>query len=180
VKHRTRWTTIAVTVVVLVLGAVLVAAVMGDGAPAHADMLGKSTPAISLTDLRTGKPITDDALANKTVVVNFWNDWCIPCRQETPALRDFYELHRNEADFVMIGIVRDPHGWGKIREYMGDEQIGWTVARDEGSSAALAFGTTGQPETFVIGPDGIIHAQLFGPARVADLQAMVDRARGIG
>lgn len=177
---RTRWTTIAVAVFVLALGAIFVAAVMDDGAPTHGSMLGKVTPTVSLTDLRTGKAITNQQLAGKTVVVNFWNDWCIPCRQETNALREFYDAHKDEPDFVMLGIVRDPHGWGNVRDYMQAERMGWTIVRDNGDGAAVAFGTTGQPETYVIGPDGVVHGELFGPARFSDLDVMVNRAQGIG
>ncbi len=57
----------------------------------------------------------------------------------------------------------------------GDE---WTIAMDEGGSAALAFGTRGQPETFAISPDGLIVGYQFGPSSVADLEALRAAAAG--
>ena len=66
----------------------------------------KAAPTFDLEDL-TGKAISSKALAGKTYVVNFWNSWCIPCRQEQPALRTFYAAHQSEPDFEMVGIVRD-------------------------------------------------------------------------
>ncbi|MGQ0825322.1 MAG: TlpA family protein disulfide reductase [Actinomycetota bacterium] len=117
-------------------------------------------------------------LHDKTVVVNFWNTWCIPCIAEAPALAAFYERHRAESDFVMIGIVRDDTE-GAVRDYVAAENIGWTIAFDPGSKAALAYGTTGQPETFVIGPDGRVGGEQFSEASVEDLELMLRAARGL-
>ena len=53
------------------------------------------------------------------VLVNFWASWCIPCRQEAPALEDFQ--HRNgDAGFTVLGIdSRDLSGDGRafVRRY---------------------------------------------------------------
>ena len=53
--------------------------------------------------------------------MNFWNSWCIPCRQEEPALQTFYAAHRNEPDFAMVGIVRDDSA-EPIRSYVAAER----------------------------------------------------------
>ena len=53
-------------------------------------------------DMKTldGKTVTSDQLKGKSYVVNFFNSWCIPCVQETPALKVFYAEHKAEADFA--------------------------------------------------------------------------------
>ncbi|MGO7830424.1 TlpA disulfide reductase family protein, partial [Rhizobium johnstonii] len=33
-----------------------------------------------------GKPLTLDHFAGKTVLLNLWAKWCVPCREEMPAL----------------------------------------------------------------------------------------------
>ena len=60
-------------------------------------------------DLRrsTASRSSSTSLAGKTVVVNFWNTWCIPCRQEAAGAQGVLRAHRDEPDFAMVGIVRD-------------------------------------------------------------------------
>jgi len=174
---RIRWATAAVALFVLLLGGVLVVAVLGDGAPTHGSLLGKRAPAFDLEHVEDGTPVTSDALRGRYVVVNFWNTWCRPCRQEHPALLEFHERHRNEPDFAMVGIVRDDEDEGEVRDYVVRENVSWTTAFDPGGAAAIAYGTTGQPETYVIGRDGQVYAELFGPASVEDLEAMLASAQ---
>ncbi len=56
--------------------------------------------------------------------------------------------------------------------------MGWAVQDDRGARAAnLAFGTRGQPETFVISPDGVVVGSAFGPVTGAQLDRMVRFSR---
>jgi cytochrome c biogenesis protein CcmG/thiol:disulfide interchange protein DsbE len=118
-----------------------------------------------------------DDLHGKAVIVNFWNSWCQPCRQEAPSLDRFYAQHAEDRDFAMVGIVIDDSA-SAARSYVQARQIRWQIALDPDSRAALDFGTTGQPETYAISPDGVIVAKRSGPATVADLTRMLAMARG--
>jgi cytochrome c biogenesis protein CcmG, thiol:disulfide interchange protein DsbE len=173
---RIRWTTIGVAGFVVLLGVLLVIVLGRDPAQSHASMLGRPAPALDLPNVDGGKPVSTAALRSRTVVVNFWNTWCIPCRQEHDALTEFHDRHRNDPDFAMVGIVRNDDE-ATVRDYIARENVRWTIAMDPKGDAAIAYGTTGQPETYVIGPDGIVHAQLFGPASVSDLETMYARAQ---
>ena len=78
----------------------------------------------------------------------------------------------------MVGIVIDDSA-SAARSYVRARQIPWQIALDPDSRAALDFGTTGQPETYAISPDGVIVAKRSGPATVADLTRMLAMARGL-
>ena len=86
--------------------------------------------------------------------MNFFNSWCIPCQQEAPALKAFYDEHKDESDFEMIGIIIDDDA-STMRGYVREQGITWPVGVDPHGAASLDFGTTGQPETYVIAPDGV-------------------------
>ena len=120
-RRKVRWIALGVGLVVVVLGIVLALNVSGSDpnvtkgrftgkdvvAPGFALVSNNDTaPAFTLETL-DGQQLALSDLAGKTVVVNFWNTWCAPCIQEAPALREFYELHKDEPDFAMVGIVRD-------------------------------------------------------------------------
>jgi cytochrome c biogenesis protein CcmG/thiol:disulfide interchange protein DsbE len=188
---RVRWIAMAVGTFVIVLGVVLALNVEGSDpnvregrftgrdtiAPGFALVSDNATaPAFTLETL-DGTPLRLSDLAGKAVVVNFWNTWCAPCIEEAPALKEFYERHKDEPDFAMVGIVRDDNA-AEVREYVEAEGIGWTIAFDPKSKAALAYGTTGQPETFVVSPTGRVAGEQFSAVTVGHLEVMLRAARG--
>jgi cytochrome c biogenesis protein CcmG/thiol:disulfide interchange protein DsbE len=141
-------------------------------------LVGKEAPSFSVEGL-DGEPITSESLAGKTVLVNFWNSWCIPCLEEHDALQRWHARHRNSSDVVLLGIVRDDSERA-IRRYVEEQDVEWPVGFDPGAKAALDFGTRGQPETYAIGPDGVVAASIFGPATPAVLDRMTATAQGTG
>jgi len=177
-KHPARWIALGV-VVVLVAFSVVLATQVGndprkDAKTSH--LAGKAAPKFTIQTL-DGDTVTSRDLAGKAVIVNFWNSWCIPCRQEHPELTKFYARHNDDPDVALVGIVRDDtkaaaERW--VKKY-GDD---WTIATDPDGKAALAFATRGQPETFAISPDGVVVGYQFGPSSVDDLEQLLSAARG--
>lgn len=177
-KHPARWVAGGVGVVVALLAVVLA---LNSGKDPRADstrsrLVGRHAPAFTLSTI-DGKQVSSSSLSGKTVVVNFWNTWCQPCQQELPTLLDYWSQHAKDPDLVMVGIVRDDTQ-GAVEAEVRDQHIGWTIAMDPGAKAALAFATRGQPETYVIGPDGVIAGSQYGPVSVQSLDQMVAAARG--
>jgi hypothetical protein len=76
----------------------------------------------------------------------------------------------------MVGIVRDDEE-AAVRSYAKDEQIAFPVLLDPQGAATLGFGTTGQPETYVIAPDGVVACGTLGRSSVAALDAWLAAAR---
>jgi len=176
-RRRVRVVMLAVGLAVAVVVGVLVSS-LGRGATYDpVAVLGTPAPRDSLP-LMGGGTIRLDDLRGKAVIVNFWNSWCQPCRQEAPGLARFYAQHTGDRDFAMVGIVIDDSA-AAAEQYARARRIPWHIAFDPGSRAALDFGTTGQPETYAISPAGLIVAKRSGPASVADLTRMLAMARGL-
>jgi cytochrome c biogenesis protein CcmG, thiol:disulfide interchange protein DsbE len=177
VTGRVRWVMLVVGLAVALVVGVLVSSLGRTPAFDPVAVLGTPAPRDTLPLLDGGTVRLDD-LQDKAVIVNFWNSWCAPCRQEAPDLASFYAQNAAAPDFALIGIVIDDSE-SAARDYVAAERIPWPIALDPGSRAMLDFGTTGQPETYAISPSGVIVAKRSGPATVDDLTRMLAMARGL-
>jgi cytochrome c biogenesis protein CcmG/thiol:disulfide interchange protein DsbE len=177
VKHPARIAALAVAAVVIVFGVVLALNVGSDPQEdaRQSHLVGKAAPSFDLPNLDGGRVKLAD-IAGKSAIVNFWNSWCTPCREEEPRLQEFYDEHKDDPDFVMIGIVRQDET-GDVRAYVKKNDVAWTVALDPGSVAALDFGTRGQPETYAISPSGVVAAAKYGPMSSRELELFLAAAR---
>lgn len=179
-KHPFRWIALGVGVAVALLAVILAVNV---GTDPRADfntsrLLGKPAPNFELTRF-DGTKVTLADLAGKTVIVNFWNSWCLPCRDELPALQAWYAANQSDDSVVMVGIPRDDSS-SAIRDAARRDHMVWAVENDRGAQAAtLAYATRGQPESFVINPSGIVVGSIIGPMRTRDLDRMARVGQGV-
>lgn len=176
-RHPARWIAGGVALVVVVLGIVLALNVGGDpeADSQTSPLLDKLAPGFDLPTL-DGTRVTDGDLRGKYTLVNFWNTWCGPCIDELPELKKFSEAHKDDADVQMLGIVRDPNeSKAAIASYAKANGMDWTLAMDPGNKAALDFATRGQPESFLVDPNGVVRVFFYGPVTAASL----DRALAV-
>ena len=107
-KSRVR---VVAIIVAVVFGALAVVLAINVGRDPRADadrsrLLGRDVPAFDLP-LLNGDRASSEGLAGKTIVINFWNSWCIPCRQEHQALVDWWSANKDDSGVTMLGIVRE-------------------------------------------------------------------------
>ena len=121
-------------------------------------MVGQPAPAYALARLDGGEPLTGDARRGRAYVVNLFASWCTPCRAEHPQLM---ALRRQGVDIVGIAYKDRPGAAAAFLNELGDPFT--DVALDPEGRSGLELGSTGVPETFVIGPDGVIRAAYRGP-----------------
>jgi cytochrome c biogenesis protein CcmG/thiol:disulfide interchange protein DsbE len=172
VKHPARWIAGSVAMVVVVLGVILAVNVGNDpAAGSHASPLqNKAVPAFDLPTLDGGR-VTEAATTGEWTLVNFWNSWCVPCRQELPELRKFSQSYAGNPQVQMNGIVRDPQeSKTAVAKYAKSEGMDWTLAWDPGNQAALDFATRGQPESFLVAPNGEVMVFFYGPVTARTLE----------
>jgi thiol-disulfide isomerase/thioredoxin len=95
--------------------------------------------------------VTLEKLKGKVVVVEFWATWCPPCRASIPHLVELRNKH-DKAKVEIIGLTDEP--LSKVEKFAKDMKMNYTVGY--GSTSSEAYGVTGIPHAFVIGPDGTI------------------------
>jgi len=68
-------------------------------------LLGSYRPDFQLGN-SAGVFVTPADYAGKTVLINFWATWCVPCRNEMPMLMDLQRQYRS-AGLQVVGIALD-------------------------------------------------------------------------
>ena len=131
---------------------------------------GKSVPDLTLKTM-DGKTINLTSLQGKTVFINFFNTWCVPCQEEEPVLDQFIRENSSNPDFVFISIARQDSK-ENIQNWIDEKKPSQYVVFDDGD-ISLAFGVTGQPETYAINKNGIVSATLLSRASSKSLDQML-------
>src|SRR6266851_1912818 len=124
--------------------------------------VGKPAPAFTLPRLDGSGDLRTADHAGQVVVLNFWASWCIPCKEENPALAAVWERYRTTGDAVLIGVLYQ-NSVDAAREYTARLGNSWPSVVDDNGQTAIAYGVFGIPETFFIAPDGIVAGRHVGP-----------------
>jgi cytochrome c biogenesis protein CcmG, thiol:disulfide interchange protein DsbE len=166
-----------IVVVVAILGLVvtLALAFRRDPHDIKTGTIGKPAPAFTLQRLDGSGEVSLADLSGKVVVVNFFASWCGPCIQENPALVRVFERYRT-SDVVMLG-VNLQESRENARAYVQRMGINWATVADDDGRASLSYGVFMPPETFFIGPDGVIAGRHIGPIDEATLVNGIEALR---
>lgn len=65
--------------------------------------------------------VTD--LKGKLVLLDFWASWCIPCREETPKLKQLFQEYKNELCIISISLDENKEKW--LSAIKHDEMDDW-------------------------------------------------------
>lgn len=159
--------------------------VWGCGAPRGerplAELAGEArreAPDFTLEALEGGKVRLAD-LRGKTVVIDFWATWCLPCEFQVPVLNAFWEAHKGDDDVELLGVSVDFGGSDLVAKWVDAKGVRYKVLLG-GDEAARSFGAQGFPTLYMVGPDGIVDSEHAGLIEAADLEAALARQRGPG
>jgi thiol-disulfide isomerase/thioredoxin len=115
-----------------------------------------------------GQPLSLENFAGKTVLLNLWATWCLPCREEMPALNMLQRTLGNDRfEVVAVNIdtgddekpkaFRTENGIDTLGFYRDDTMGVFNALKKEG----LAFGL---PVTLLIDQKGCLLGAMNGPA----------------
>ena len=149
---------------------------------AHGEVaaLTLATAPLRLPDLAfedaDGKPRKLSDWRGRTILVNLWATWCVPCRKEMPALESL-QTRLGGPNFEVVAVNIDTRDPEKPRKFLKDAnltRLGYfndqkaKVFQDlKGVGRAL-----GMPTSVLVDPQGCEIATIAGPAEWASEDAL--------
>jgi cytochrome c biogenesis protein CcmG/thiol:disulfide interchange protein DsbE len=161
---KSRWIVAAVAIGFLII--------LGYGLRTRPDSpIGAPAPDFTLSLFDGGELSLADQLGS-VVVVNFWASWCVPCRDEAPALEKMWQEYEDRR-VVFIGVnYKDVES--KALPFIEEFDVTYPNGYDPYNRISAAYRITGVPETFLISRDGRLLEWWVGPITEAGLRAALE------
>lgn len=111
-------------------------------------------PAFTLALLDGGNLTLADH-QGKPVLLNFFASWCLPCRDEMPAIEKISHEYRAKG-VVFLGVAIDDTE-AKLRDFTARYGVTFPVGLDRGAVIQKSFGLYGIPTTYFIDRKGVVN-----------------------
>lgn len=135
---------------------------------------GRAAPDFRLETL-DGKSVRLSDLQGKTVLINFWATWCLPCRQEMPEIVKAYSKYHDRGFEVVA--VDEQEDRDTIKKWVDAFGMPFPVAFDSSGQVGQTFRAGTQfPTSLFVDPTGIVTDIRYGPM---DAQFLDQRLSGL-
>ena len=130
---------------------------------------GTVAPDFEVGDLKGGLAHLSDHEGD-VVLLNIWATWCLPCLREMPSMERLYHDIGDKGFEIMAVSVDAELGLFDVGGQIGGDvqafgdSLGLTfpLLHDPSGRIQRTYRTTGVPETYLIGRDGIIYKKVAG------------------
>lgn len=136
-------------------------------------LVGGPAPDFSLA-LFNGRTVRLSELRGKTVMLDFWASWCLPCRAEA---RDLEAAWKRQGDDVVFLGVNIQDNEADARKFIEEFAITFPNGQDPDGKVSVDYGVWGIPEAFFISPAGRITYKHIGAIPPPVLAAKLREAR---
>ena len=135
----------------------------------------KTLPALTFKDGHGATKTLAD-WRGRTVLLNLWATWCVPCRKEMPAL-DALQAKLGGPQFEVVAVNIDTRDVDKPRAWLKEVGVNKLAYYADNTAKVFqdlkAIGKAfGMPTTLIVDPDGCELATLAGPAEWASEDAI--------
>ena len=165
--------------------AIVLVSILGFGALMAWGMANKEDPTGRSGITRVHEPAPQFTLAlfsgqdfalekhlGQPVIINFWASWCVPCREEAPALESTWQAYKDKGvEFVGVDIQNTEED---ARAFIKEFRITYPNGPDVGGKITINYGVVGIPVTFFVDRDGIIARRFVGALSEQQLMAWTE------
>ena len=122
---------------------------------------GDKVPVVAGKDLE-GKETTVDYASGKLTLVNFWATWCVPCRQEMPALEKLRSAHAKDGLQLIGALLYDESTPEQIADAIKESGVGYRIVAVPPGATDAWGGLTLIPTTFLVNGEGKLVRKFVG------------------
>lgn len=138
-------------------------------------LIGQPLPTTAFPPLEGGQPTPAKPLLNgKPGLVNLFGSWCGPCAPEAPQLM---KLKQAGVNIVGVTWMDQPGNTSAFLDRYGDP---FSRVLMGGDQAAVEFGITAAPETFIVNSKGMVVDKRTLPLTDADVPVIIDKLKSLG
>ena len=155
-------------------------AMAGSSANGGADLgfEGELPPLTGVVEWLNSKPLTQDELKGKVVLIDFWTYSCINCLRALPYVRAWWEKYKDQG-LVVIGVHTPEFAFEKIlknvRGAVTDLKISYPVAVDNDYAIWRAFDNQYWPAHYFIDAKGRIRHHHFGEGEYDESERVIQK-----
>jgi thiol-disulfide isomerase/thioredoxin len=145
---------------------------------------GNTEPTYTLID---GSKLRFSELQGRVVFINYWAEWCKPCRQEIPELNALQHQYGDRVQVLGVnfdGVNFDSALFNGTQSNSTEDDplvkqskamgIEFPVLTTDPRQQFAVKASGVLPETLVIGPQGTFQTVLLGPQTVEKLEAIIN------
>lgn len=123
-----------------------------------------------------GQKVPAASVDGQWLVINYWAEWCAPCRKEIPELNRLAEEGRSKG-FRVLGVNFDGLRDAELAKASQALGVRYTVLADDPAPRYSLPRSEALPVTYIIDADGKMREQLLGEQTAAGLQARLSALR---
>jgi len=139
---------------------------------------GDAAPALSGVTFPIKRLFKADWSANRVTLVNFWASWCVPCRDEMPALDKLHRRTKGRGLQIIGAFEKDDlPGVGRFLE---ETYVTYPLVAADRDVDPNWGGIGMMPTTFLVDENGILLRKYVGAlpevtaGMIADVEALLD------
>ncbi|GAB3930432.1 TlpA family protein disulfide reductase [Mucilaginibacter myungsuensis] len=138
--------------------------------------VGKKAPDMTLKDI-DGKTVSLASFAGHPVIINFWAEWCGPCKAEFPMENKLYQQYKDKG-LVIINICLETkeESWKAITKRDDLQMVNLFADAESYKKIKAAYNIGAIPRSIAIGKDQKVIANYYQRASLlkdADIAALL-------
>lgn len=108
-----------------------------------------------LENMKGKKIKLSDVYKDKLVILDFWANWCLPCKKQLQYLDIFQQKYGDHIQVIAVDIDKARHV-SKAKAYIKSKRYSFEVLFDTDNKVKRLYNVTNPPNTIIISTDGKI------------------------